>query len=619
MKPCQNSPWMVVALLGIVIFAWCASGCNSPLMHSQSPESKDFDLVPEEEPEEEFDTALVGDRALPWGLNHLMVQGVALVNGLDGTGCDPAPSPLRTSLVGEMQTHEVRNPEQLLESSSNTLAVVKGYLPPGVRKGDRIDVEVALPAKSKATSLQGGYLMRCRLREMRLLDNAIRSGHVSALAQGSVIVDSIFQGTDDEQMLRRGRVLGGGRSQIDRPLSLVVRSENSSVRQSAMIGAAINARFARQNHGSKTGVATPKRDNFIELVVHSRYKNNISRYVRVVRSIALRESGPERLARLEVLQRRLLEPTTSARAALQLEAIGDEAGRVLIEGLSSHDQEVRFYAAEALAYLDREEATGILAEAAREEWAFRWHALTALTAMDHVAAYEALTELLHVSSAETRYGAFRALRTRNPQDPLVVGESLERDFAYHVIHSDAPPMIHFSRSRRPEIVLFGHHQILQPPAVLFAGKEIMIKGLPDGTLRVSRFGVGDEEDLHEICEADLDQMIRTIAQLGGGYSAIIQAVHEAKQGGYLQSKVVVDALARPGRTYHRDADDPDGGEPERSVPLANPIPELFSNPFADPKEKRRFETEEIAPEPDFVEKEASHGSFLGRMTDWFSR
>ena len=36
--------------------------------------------------------------------------------------------------------------------------------------------------------------------------------------------------------------LGGGQSQISRPLGLAIRGE-STVRQSAMIGTAINARF----------------------------------------------------------------------------------------------------------------------------------------------------------------------------------------------------------------------------------------------------------------------------------------------------------------------------------------------------------------------------------------
>ena len=51
---------------------------------------------------------------------------------------------------------------------TNSLVVVRGYLPPGVQKGDRIDVEVVVPPKSKTTSLRGGYLLHSRLRELRV-------------------------------------------------------------------------------------------------------------------------------------------------------------------------------------------------------------------------------------------------------------------------------------------------------------------------------------------------------------------------------------------------------------------------------------------------------------------
>jgi len=52
-------------------------------------------------------------------------------------------------------------------------------------------------------------------------------------------------------------------------------------------------------------------------------------------------------------------------ASLQLEAIGNEAIGALKQGLRSSDPEVRFYSAEALAYLDQPEAAAPLAEAAK--------------------------------------------------------------------------------------------------------------------------------------------------------------------------------------------------------------------------------------------------------------
>ena len=95
---------------------------------------------------------------------------------------------------------------------------------------------------------------------------------------------------------------------------------------------------------------------------------------------------------------------------MRLEAIGDDqAKQIFKQGLGSNDPEVRFYAAEALAYLDETAAVDVLADVARNEPAFRVNALAALSAMDDASAYDALRSLLEVKSAETRYGAFRSL------------------------------------------------------------------------------------------------------------------------------------------------------------------------------------------------------------------
>ncbi|GAG50072.1 unnamed protein product, partial [marine sediment metagenome] len=89
------------------------------------------------------------------------------------------------------------------------------------------------------------------------------------------------------------------------------------------------------------------------------------------------------------------------------------------------------YSAETLAYLDRREAAEPLGQIARDQPAFRVFALTALSAMQEYAAYEQLRYLLSSPSAETRYGAFRALWAGNKADPLVKGESLGGQFQYH--------------------------------------------------------------------------------------------------------------------------------------------------------------------------------------------
>lgn len=580
-------------------------GCHAPLMRLQSPEAE---IAEVEEPPREDGVTLVRDVAVPTGMNYLQIQGVGLITGLPNTGSDPDPSPARTNLVGEMQSHDVRHPEEVLSLPSTALVVVTGYLPPGVQKGDRFDIDIQSPPNTKTTSLRSGYLMPTRLREMRVLDNTVHSGHVAALSAGDVIVDAVF--TEDEKSIhhKRGRILGGGQSMMDRPLGLALRPNFASTFRAARMGAAINQRFNRYEHQTKKGVATPKQDNLVEIRVHPRYKNNISRYMRVIRSIAIDESQGDQLQRLGLLERKMLDPTTAARAALELEAIGEPAVPVLLRVLGDPDPEVRFYAAEALAYLDIREAAAALAVAARSEPAFRWHALTALSAMDHVDAYDALVDLTHVDSVETRYGAFRALRKRNPNDPLIKGEFMETKFFYHVIATVGPPMVHISRSRQPEIVLFGHETTIEPPAFLYAGKNILLRGLKTGEIRVTRYSAGMDAEA-VVCSNRLDDVIRTIVAQGGEYSDLLQFIHEARDKGYLDCKVVVDALANPNRTYYRDGEDS-----ESDIRVANPLPDLFYDRLNRDSEKpRSSRRDEIRPEEDASEE---NPGFFKRMTGW---
>ena len=131
--------------------------------------------------------------------------------------------------------------------------------------------------------------------------------------------------------------------------------------------------------------------------------------------------------------------------------MGEEGVPALTRALRHPDLEVRFHAAQALAYLGEEAGVEQLLEAAETEPAFRWHALTALATLDKGASTEALSELLHVESAETRYGAFRSLKAQSPFGPLVRGEVLS-DFVLNVVPSKSEPMlslIHISEPTRP--------------------------------------------------------------------------------------------------------------------------------------------------------------------------
>ncbi len=546
----RPTDWLfVLSVIGLTAAVGC-SAIDTLAVRSQSPEKS-------ETPDPE--TRMVRDLAAPFGLFPIQVEAVGLVTGLNGTGGDPPPSPQRAALIDEMQARGVREPNTVLASSTTALVLVRGVLRPAIQKGDRFDVEVRIPSRSQTTSLRGGYLLETRLKPMALLpDHRIHEGHLLALAGGPVMVDPGADPKADAVILGRGRVLGGGVALKSRPLGLVLRPDHQSVVNSARVAEAVNRRFHTFEHGVKVGVATAKTEQYVELKLHPRYKNDVQRYVRVVSAVALRESESERMERMEALRTRLLDPASCADAALKLEAIGAQAADVLVEGLRSSNPEVRFHAAKALAWLDRPEAAEPLAEIARYEPAFRVFALNALSAMDDYRAYDALLEMLELPSAETRYGAFRALHAMNPHDPVVRGQRLGEQFSYHVLDTAGPPMIHVTRSHRPEMVLFGSDQRLLPPLAVNAGNQIMLTTAGPDEIAVSKFAVG-EPDQRRVVSNRVDAVVRAVVELGGTYPDVVQALQEAKASGALVSRFEVDALPEPGRTYQRVADEP---EPE---------------------------------------------------------
>ena len=400
-----------------------------------------------------------------------------------------------------------------------------------------------------------------------------------------------------------------------RPLGLALRSEHKSVRNSSLISATVNRRFSIFDESNiKQGVAKPLRDNYIELQIYPCYRNNLWRYVRVVSEIPLQQGSSGQAGRMESLRKQLLEPTSAARAAVKLEAIGKEAIPTLEAGLASDNEEVRFYAAEALAYLDHAPAAEPLAALARKEPAFRWHALTALTAMNDLAATEEIIELMHVESAETRYGAFRAMMTRNSQDPVVRGEALGDHLMLHTVKSTASPLVHISRSRKPEIVIFND-AIRLHPIVLATDNHITLKHIGKGYFRVSRFAP-DEEDQQIECSDRLDDVIRQMVAVGATYTDVASVIRTAKERGALEARVEVDALPRPGREYYRETD---SDSPASGVEVASPLPTLFSRYEESDRERTRGvdrEFESGADENQESESDArSLRGILGRIRD----
>lgn len=532
-----------VELFVAVLFG--LAGCAGPAIRSQSPEVAALIGM-------ESDIRLVADYAAPWGTHPQRIERAALVTGLPGTGSDPPPGTQRALLMADMQARGVAEPNKLLASPSTSLVWVHGYLPPGVRKGDRFDVMVEVPTDNETTSLSAGWLMETRLAEMAILGQRVRDGHVLGIAEGPLLVDPVSGGTLDSKSKLRARVPGGGVSLTTRSIGLIIAPEHRSIALSKRVGDTINRRFHAVIKGTKRGVATPKTERFIDLEIAPAYEHNLARYIRVIRAIAVVEPPAGRHARMELLDRQLADPVTAPAAALKLEAIGRDALPILKKGLESSDAEVRFAAAEALAYLGESSAAPHLAEAATNLRSARPAALAALQVLDDANGIDALQSLLSSSSAETRYGAFRALWKIDPTAPLIRGERLGDACSIHSIDVAGPPLVHCTRSTRPEIVLFGTEHPLDSGLRAEAGSSIVVV-VEGGTATINRFVAGEPDQVVEVA-GRVDTVARAIIQVGGTYPDVVQFLQQASAGRCLASRLAFDAVPNEfdGRTSIHD-------------------------------------------------------------------
>ena len=518
---------------GLVI---AVAGCNNMIKRGQSPDDQLLKLS-----EEADSTRYIEDTCRIYGLNFAKIEGIGLVTNLDGKGSNPGPSGQREHLFDELKSRGIEDPKKMLSNKDSSLVVLRGLLPPGLKKGERFDVEVKTLQKSDTQSLKHGYLIQTRMRPMAQLGRSVKQGHVTGYCKGSVLVDALFESRQDQPNQLRGWILGGGVATEDRPLGLTVKTDHS-VRTTTSIARAINNRFTTVDESGRVGVAKAKTDKVVDLMVADAYRHNIGRYMQVIMNIAFDEPDAKRVNRMDLLDRQISDPALARVAALRLEAFGDEGVPALKRALRHHDSEVKFYAAQALCYMGEADGIEIVENMAKTEPAFRWHALTALASMDDIEAGSALANLMNVDSAETRYGAFRAMRARSPQDPLVKGKPMQ-DFFFHVVPSTGEPMLHLSRSQRPELVCFGADQTVADDFI-YVKTGLTIKSNGDGTVRLVRYTRDGEQ--RKVCSTKVPDIVEAMAYVGCDYSTLVTMFREAKQAGSLNTRLVVNAVPRIG-------------------------------------------------------------------------
>ena len=255
----------------------------------------------------------------------------------------------RKQLVDEMSKAGVEHAEKLLANPQFSMVIVRLTIPIGVIPTDRLDVQVEVPPACGTTSLAGGYLLMTRLREVPGRRNGV-PGRATRwrLPKGPIMIGTPAKPNDPKV----GRVLGGGKVKKDYPFTLVIKENRESFRTSKMLETVVNERFHQIENGHQKGVATAKTPSYLELKVPTLYHQNQEHFFRVVQLLPMIDSPELRARRMAAWSKELLDPTTAGVAAMKLEGLGTTAVEPLKDGLKSPNAQVRFFSAEALAYLN---------------------------------------------------------------------------------------------------------------------------------------------------------------------------------------------------------------------------------------------------------------------------
>jgi hypothetical protein len=262
----------------------------------------------------------------------------------------------------------------------------------------------------------------------------------------------------------------------------------------------------------------------------------------VVRLLPLRESPAGKSQYQKQLAEQLLDPALTVVSALKLEALGNEAIPDLKHGLQSPHPLVRFCSAESLAYLAEPACAEPLAALIEQEPRLRAYGLTALASLEESICHLKLQELLSANSAETRYGAFRALRTLDPNDIALGEERPSPQFALHQVAPHSTPLVHLSTSKRAEVILFGQEPKLVPPVSLQAGTEFVVTAKEgDEQCSISRFSP-KHGTRRETCSLSVAEVVHKLAAMGAGYPDVVDFLQQAGRLQNLSCPLAVDAV-----------------------------------------------------------------------------
>ena len=193
---------------------------------------------------------LVQDLARPANVHPSKIEGIALVRGLHGTGADEPPSTYQQILLQDMlrDQDQKRTAKSQIASLDTAIALLETVVPPGARKGDRLDVGVKLLPKSEASSIQNGYVENAELYQYMAAD-IIRRGYTLGVVNGYITLDPDLVEKKSPVAFKQGKIIGGAVVSRSRKIWLELKEDERSAGVAQRVEDVINKRFSYTKAG----------------------------------------------------------------------------------------------------------------------------------------------------------------------------------------------------------------------------------------------------------------------------------------------------------------------------------------------------------------------------------
>ncbi len=460
---------VLLALLGVL------SGCGDFEFKPWNPfEKKELPPEPSAERARERDPVLaetVGAYTLVSAADSLRLRGFGLVVGLGDRGSSDCPTSVRDYLVDYFRKEFAPldgagvssiSPDRLIDSSDTAVVEIIGDIKSGARRGHRFDVQVsALGAETR--SLEGGVLLPAELKIFQATPRGVIAGRPLARASGSIFTNPFGNPTGGERGVRRGFVLGGGRTLDERSARLLL--EEPSYSMARRIERRINERF-----GQRPAAAEAMSRGYVDLNTPDHYNNDPEWFLDLVLHLQL-ENSPE------YLERRIRDLRTLVNGDAQrlehLSLIWEGIGRNIITEIQplyeADDPLIRYYAARAGLRLGDVNALGPMAAVSTSSG--HSHQILAVRELGRArvpGTTERLAALLNVADQQIRVAAYEELVDRGygpiRSEPFAsAADPRELNFILDLVPSDGRPLVYVRRTGQPRLAIFGGPLKVQTP------------------------------------------------------------------------------------------------------------------------------------------------------------